>query len=407
MGFDDIQNRQELMDILVNSLDSIYNNAPEAFYKRVEAEIDYIEKNNQLAELTVIVELRNLASKNLMPMLMGGASSGSLVLYLLRISNFNPMPAHYFCKRCGYFEWAAGARFGFDLPSKKCPECGYEMPKDGFDVPIQSIWLKGEETLYFNFLTVPIFIDLAEKMLKDLLGWENVTRTEESLDGFQNEKVFGKRVSLSYVIRKDVDVSYTVSFIAAEEMEEIKWLSEATFELPQWMNIYDGSALGIINDKTLKILPFISTRFIDAFIKKHGPVSVELLSKLYSAENSFYNEGFTAKEYFIDRNGDIDKYIFDRDDVFEKLVKYGSGVETALKAACSMRKGKGRSSLDKVTINLPDWLYEMSDQIQYLFPRAHSISRIIVALQAAEYKHRFPYEYDSYDTNNHSYNRRR
>jgi len=420
--------RQEFNDVLlstvVEQLNMLYKSVPDDFYKRVDEEFDFIRNNDQLSEIEVIKELRDLAAKHSLPLLLNGTASGSLIFYLLGISNFNPMPAHYACRDCNSFEWGKGSGFGIDLPDKLCPECGEKMHKDGFNVPVESIWFNGEGKLNFDFLSAPLFIELAEKLLKNLYGWDKVYKSGsliEQADGYTTflepdgfyilrdsaiisefieykKELPDGRICLAVPGYKYEGKAQKIYIKAAEELEEIRWLSEATFELPNHLHLDDGRALGIINDRTLKKLPFISTLFIEEYIKRRGPVNVELLTKLYSAENSSYTANFEAEEYLINNTGDITKYLFDREDAFDILRHYGVDSESAYQVASSIRKGRGRDSFQHKHINVqvPGWLYDIADHIKYLYPRAHSISRIIVALQAAEYKVNHPYEYNKY-----------
>ena len=60
------------------------------------------------------------------------------------ITEVNPLSPHYYCPKCHYsdFEseevrsYAGGC--GFDMPDKRCPNCGAILVKAGFDIPFET-----------------------------------------------------------------------------------------------------------------------------------------------------------------------------------------------------------------------------------------------------------------------------
>lgn len=114
-----------------------------------------------------------------------GSVGSSFVATMMGITEVNPLPAHYRCLNCktSIFDdedgKPLGSNFstGFDLPDKKCPNCGNEMYKDGQDMPFATF-------LGFNADKVPD-IDLnfsglnqasAHEYTKVLFGVDNVYR---------------------------------------------------------------------------------------------------------------------------------------------------------------------------------------------------------------------------------------
>ena len=68
-----------------------------------------------------------------------GSVGSSLAATMSGITEVNPLQAHYLCPDCKYTEF-----FGtevdscYDLPDKKCPCCGKELKKEGFNIPFES-----------------------------------------------------------------------------------------------------------------------------------------------------------------------------------------------------------------------------------------------------------------------------
>ncbi len=114
-----------------------------------------------------------------------GSVGSSFVANMMGITEVNSLPAHYRCPNCklSIFNDEEGNPFGvnyscgFDLPDKKCPNCGSIMAKDGHDIPFATF-------LGFNADKVPDidlnFSDLnqasAHEYTKVLFGVDNVYR---------------------------------------------------------------------------------------------------------------------------------------------------------------------------------------------------------------------------------------
>ena len=114
-----------------------------------------------------------------------GSVGSSFVATLMGITEVNPLPAHYRCQKCksSFFQDENGEELGatyssgFDLPDKKCPNCGEKLKKDGQDMPFATF-------LGFNADKVPDidlnFSDLnqaaAHEYTKVLFGVDNVYR---------------------------------------------------------------------------------------------------------------------------------------------------------------------------------------------------------------------------------------
>ena len=89
-----------------------------------------------------------------------GSVGSSFAATMAGITEVNPLSAHYLCEYCHYVDFdsdevkAFSGRAGCDMPDKKCPVCGKDLKKEGFDIPFETfLGFKGnkEPDIDLNF----------------------------------------------------------------------------------------------------------------------------------------------------------------------------------------------------------------------------------------------------------------
>jgi DNA polymerase-3 subunit alpha (Gram-positive type) len=141
----------KLREIISENIRKTYGDHPDpAIPARIEQELKGIIENGY--SVTYYIAHCIIKKANEEGYIVGsrGSVGSSFVATMSGITEVNPLAPHYLCHKCHHFEWSTDSNIksGFDLPIKKCPECGEIMEGNGQNIPFQTF-------LGFNAEKVP------------------------------------------------------------------------------------------------------------------------------------------------------------------------------------------------------------------------------------------------------------
>lgn len=135
----------ELKDLVWGKAHRLYgDNPPQIVVDRINAElVDIIRCKYDVIYMSAQKLVQNSLEHGYLVGSRGSVGS-SLVAFMSGITEVNSLPAHYRCPKCKHsdFDYAQDPAHpygcGADMPDMKCPVCGADYEKDGFNIPFET-----------------------------------------------------------------------------------------------------------------------------------------------------------------------------------------------------------------------------------------------------------------------------
>lgn len=153
---------QELRDICYRKAHEIYGpKLPPVVEERLERELNSIISNGYAVMYIIAQKLVWKSVEDGYLVGSRGSVGSSFAATMAGITEINPLPAHYYCSECHYYDFdppelkdkPAGTS-ACDLEDRVCPNCGKFLCKEGHDIPFETfLGFKGnkEPDIDLNF----------------------------------------------------------------------------------------------------------------------------------------------------------------------------------------------------------------------------------------------------------------
>ncbi len=130
----------QVKEITYGTAHKIYGEKlPEIVEARIEKELNSIINHGFAVLYLIAHKLVKKSNEDGYVVGSRGSVGSSFVATLMGITEVNPLTPHYICPSCCHSEFIFDEYdCGIELPAKKCPDCDFEMIKDGFNIPFET-----------------------------------------------------------------------------------------------------------------------------------------------------------------------------------------------------------------------------------------------------------------------------
>lgn len=462
----------ELRDLVWGKAHRLYGeNPPQLIVDRINTELgDIIRCKYDVIYMSAQKLVQNSLEHGYLVGSRGSVGS-SLVAYMSGITEVNSLPPHYRCPVCKHSDFDYGKEHGYgcgaDMPDMKCPVCGADYEKDGFNIPFETfLGFGGDKVPDIDLNFSGEYQGNAHRYTFELFGQDHVFRAgtigtvaEKTAIGYVKkylEQVGRFNVSNAEILRLAkgcVDVKRTtgqhpggmvvipqdkeiydfcpvqhpadksesdiitthfdyhkmesnllkLDMLGHDDPTMIRMLQDLTGVDPQkiplddpgTMSLFTSSeVLGFVDDPVLGptgavAIPEFNTRFTRGVLEETQPTQIDMLLRISGFTHGTDVWLGNARDLILSGTCQGNEAIGCRDDIMIFLISKGFKDTRAFKIMESVRKGRGLpdgAEQEMKDLNVPDWYIESCKKIAYLFPKAHAVAYVMMALRIAWFK---------------------
>ena len=210
------------------------------------------------------------------------------------------------------------------------------------------------------------------------------------------------------------DVLVKLDILGHEDPTMLKKLQDLTGIAPQQVPLWDRTVFGRIlslfqSPDTLGVtaeqisvptgtlgIPEFGTRFVRQMLVDTRPSTMEELIRISGLSHGTDVWVGNAQDIIKSGTAPLRQCVCTRDDIMNQLIALGVDSKMAFDIMESVRKGKGlKPNMEQAMIdaNTPGWFIECCKKIKYMFPKAHAVAYVMMALRIAYFKIYYPIEY--------------
>lgn len=405
---------------------------PEVVMERLSVELNAVKENGYASHYLIGSMMAEKSKENGYRAITRGLLGSAFMAYLCGISVVNPLPAHYWCPDCHYFELADADHrtMGYDLPGKKCPQCGAGMRGEGANIEpeiLMGIKLDREPDIILNVASEirPVLIEY----IKGVFGEDCVYRAGVKVfldDGSIRRNVHPGGV---FIVPTDVDISEITGLrdeipeddfclkvteedchkidgvlkkydiLTLPELGMLKKLEDKTGFHSDDIGTNDEEVMSVFQREAFSFLPGHKRDTGESITDKAVRISrPRCFSELVKLTAMMHGVGTWKDngEQLIQSGKSLRECIACRDDIMQDLISTGMVRKRAYEIMDRVRKGKGvtdEMSWDMHLSGVSDWYINSCTKITYLYPKAHAADYMLLYWKLAYYKLHYPDEY--------------
>ena len=210
---------------------------------------------------------------------------------------------------------------------------------------------------------------------------------------FDYHSISGRLLKLDILGHDDPTMIKMLEDITGIDAKTIPLDDEGTMSL-----FSDTAALGVTSEQINSLVgtfgvPELGTKFVRQMLVETGPTTFSELVRISGLSHGTDVWTNNAQELVKHGTATLSEAICTRDDIMTYLIYRGLPSKSSFDIMERVRKGKGLTEDDERLMrefNVPEWYIGSCNKIKYMFPKAHAVAYITMALRIAWFKVHHP-----------------
>ncbi len=213
---------------------------------------------------------------------------------------------------------------------------------------------------------------------------------------FDYHSISGKLLKLDILGHDDPTVIRMLEDLTGIDSKTIKIGEKNVMKLFDGPDVLGVSAEEILSPTGTYGISEFGTPFVRKMLVDTKPTTFAELCRISGLSHGTDVWLGNAQDLVTSGTATLKECICTRDDIMTYLIYSGCPQKESFTIMEKVRKGKGLSPEDEALMrenNVPEWYIESCNKIKYLFPKAHAVAYVMMALRVAYFKVYYPKEY--------------
>ena len=362
---------------------------------RYESEKSELEKSDLIIYFSILSGIVSKSKASGEQVLVRGDTGASFVAYLIGATDINPLPPHYVCPKCRKTDFIPDAADGWDLPPKAC-DCGHTMKRMGHQIPFALYKNRLLEKNRFDLSVSNTYHQHIDQVIAECCTEFSLAVKEDT--NSDELKSFTLYPINSGDSKADSAKCFTIFVLPFGTLDLCRKLQQYTNTSMEHLNLPDDKVLAQFQRLNTDGIVEFSGEYVRKLIDEIHPQKFSHLLKvsgLVHSPGAWENNG---RDLILQHAIQTDNIIAYRDDVYNTIyshmLKMGyteTGIanqiaEKLRKSGILQQEDSEETERILTMLGLPEWYLDALQKLQYLFPKAHGISYVQLALALMWYK---------------------